>query len=221
MCGIIGFHGFDHCLMQEALAQIIHRGPDDQGVFTDGPVALGMRRLSIIDLAGSKQPIFNEDGSLAIVFNGEIYNYQDLRRSLLARGHVLRTDGDTETIVHLYEEYGPACVHLLRGMFAFAIWDRKQQALFVARDRLGEKPLYYHWDGRRLAFASEIKALRLCPDVGRTIDAVALDHFLACGYVPGPRTMYGDVSKLQPGHTLLLKDGRLRIDRYWAPVVED
>src|SRR5205823_7772259 len=205
MCGIVGFHGFERGLMRESLAQIRHRGPDDQGVFTDGPVTLGMRRLSIIDLVGSKQPIFNEDGSLAIVFNGEIYNYQDLRRSLLARGHVFHTDGDTETIVHLYEEYGPACVHLLRGMFAFAIWDRTQQALFVARDRLGKKPLYYHWDGRHLAFASEIKALRLCPSIGREIDPVALDHFLACRYVPGPRTMYRDIAKLQPGHTLLLR----------------
>jgi len=221
MCGIVGFHGFDHHVMRGALEQIAHRGPDDRGVFIDGPVALGMRRLSIIDLPGGKQPIFNEDGSLAIVFNGEIYNYQDLRRALLAKGHTFRTDGDTETIVHLYEEYGPACVHLLRGMFVFAIWDRKEQSLFVARDRLGKKPLYYHWDGRRLAFASEIKALRILPGVGRALDHTALDHYLACRYVPGPRTMYADIAKLQPGHTLLLKDGELRVERYWAPVVED
>jgi len=220
MCGIVGAWGFDHARMDAALRLIFHRGPDDLGVLHDGDLCLGMRRLSIIDVAGSNQPIFNEDGSVGIVFNGELYNYHELQRSLVAKGHTLRTAGDTEMIVHLYEEYGPACVHLLRGMFAFAIWDRTRQTLFLARDRLGIKPLYYHWDGQRLAFASEIKALRVWEGVGRRIDTVALEHYLAYRYVPGPRTMYQGILKLQPGHTLLLHDGALRIDQYWAPVVE-
>ncbi len=219
MCGILGFHGFERPLVRDALAQIVHRGPDDDGVYADGPVCLGMRRLSIIDVAGSQQPIFNEDRSLVIVFNGEIYNYQELQRSLAAKGHSFRTQGDTEMIVHLYEEYGPACVHLLRGMFAFAIWNTRDQSLFLARDRLGIKPLYYHWDGRRLAFASEIKALRVVPGLGRALDPAALDGYLAYRYVPGPRTMYRDIVKLQAGHTLSLRDGELSVARYWAPTL--
>ncbi len=219
MCGIVGFHGFERPLVRDALAQLVHRGPDDDGVYADGPICLGMRRLSIIDVAGSQQPIFNEDRSLAIVFNGEIYNYQELQRSLAAKGHSFRTHGDTEMIVHLYEEYGPACVHLLRGMFAFAIWNTRDGSLFLARDRLGIKPLYYHWDGRRLAFASEIKALRVVPGIGRALDPGAIDGYLAYRYVPGPRTMYQDILKLQPGHTLILRDGELNVARYWAPAL--
>jgi len=219
LCGIVGFHGFERPTVQEALTRIVHRGPDDDGVFVDGPVCLGMRRLSIIDVVGSKQPIFNEDGALAIVFNGEIYNFQELRRSLVDKGHHFKTEGDTEMIVHLFEEYGTACVRLLRGMFTFAIWNRRDQSLFVARDRIGIKPLYYAWDGRRLAFASEIKALRVVPGIGREIDPAAVGQYLAYRYVPGPRTMYRDIVKLQPGHTLTLRDGELNVAQYWAPTL--
>jgi asparagine synthase (glutamine-hydrolysing) len=156
---------------------------------------------------------------MAVIFNGEIYNYQALRDLLRRAGHHLRTSGDTETIVHLYEEYGPACVHVLRGMFAFALWDLQRQTLFIARDRLGIKPLYYSWDGTRLAFASEIKALRVCPALGRSLDPVALDQYLACQYVPGPRTMYEGIAKLQPGHSLLARPGACTVERYWSPVI--
>jgi asparagine synthase (glutamine-hydrolysing) len=220
MCGIAGFLGFDTSYLEQALALLTHRGPDDRGRLASGPLEMGMTRLSVIDVGGSKQPIFNEDGSLALIFNGEIYNYQELHDRLGRAGHRLQTDGDTETIVHLYEEYGPACVHMLRGMFAFAIWDRPRQSLLLARDRLGIKPLYYSWDGQHLAFASEIKALRVCPSIGRAIDPVALEHYLGCQYVPGPRTMYAGIFKLQPGHYLHVRQGQCTVKQYWAPVIE-
>ncbi len=221
LCGIVGTYNRQELDLRAALRLIAHRGPDDEGTYGDGPVQLGMRRLNIIDLAGSRQPLSNEDGSVVIVFNGEIYNYQELRASLRARGHTLRTDGDTETIVHLYEEYGPACVHLLRGMFAFIIWDRRRDRLFAARDRMGKKPLYYHWDEGKLALASEIKSLRLIPGVGRAIDPTALALYLAHRYVPGPRTIYEGVSCLPAGHTLTLEGGRLQVERYWETVMAD
>src|SRR5467141_1393061 len=164
MCGIAGFAGWSlgteeaGRTVRTMCDAIVHRGPDDSGYFVAPEVALGMRRLSIIDVAGGQQPIGNEDGSIQVVFNGEIYNHHELRRALEARGHRYRTKSDTETIVHLYEEYGRECVQHLRGMFAFAIWDRRSRRLFIARDRLGIKPLYYFYDGKKFVFGSEIKA---------------------------------------------------------------
>ena len=167
---------------------IRHRGPDDEGVYVDGPVGLGMRRLSIIDLAGGRQPIFNEDRSKVIVFNGEIYNYRELRRELLRRGHTFTSQGDTETILHLYEEHGPRCVELLRGMFAFAIWDATTQTLLLARDRFGIKPLYVAEGPWGIAFASELKALHETLPTERVLDWEALDMYLQLGYIPAPRS---------------------------------
>ena len=194
MCGIVGVvhTDLDHPVRPEIVramcAAIRHRGPDDQGLFLDGAVGLGMRRLSIIDLGGGHQPIFNEDRSKVIVFNGEIYNYRDLRRDLLVRGHTLGSESDTETVLHLYEERGPACVDLLRGMFAFAIWDATEQRLLLARDRFGIKPLYVATGPWGLAFASELKALLAVGMSDRNLDWEALDTYLQLGYFPAPTT---------------------------------
>ena len=226
MCGICGIVNFDsaepvdRALLDRMTWALEHRGPDEQGVFHDGPAALGHRRLSIIDLSGGQQPIFNEDHSATIVFNGEIYNYATLTQDLTARGHQFRTHSDTETILHAYEEYGERCVDSLRGMFAFAIWDRRGRSLFAARDRLGIKPLYYYCGKTFLAFASELKSLLQIPAVPRELDPVALDLYLSLRYVPGPRTIFRDIWKLQPGHTLALNKGKLCIEQYWDLPVE-
>ena len=192
-----------------------HRGPDDDGFYLSGPVGLAMRRLSIIDLVGGSQPIANEDKSAWIVCNGEIYNYLDIRRDLETRGHVFNTDTDTETIVHLYEEYGEDCVQHLNGMFAFAIWDDRRQRLVLARDRLGIKPLYYYVDRQRLVFGSELKALMACPDVPRELDLTALDLYLSFSYVPAPFSIFQDVRKLPAGHTLTCEGGQVQVRQYW------
>jgi asparagine synthase (glutamine-hydrolysing) len=184
------------------------------GLRYDGPAAIGMRRLSIIDLAGSRQPIANEDGTIWVVFNGEIYNYQELRAELAPR-HQLRTEGDTELLVHLYEELGDSMVERLRGMFAFALYDSRRRRLLIGRDRLGKKPLFYHWDGKRLVFASELKALLAWPDVPRQLDPRALDAFLALQYVPEHLCIFANVRKLPAAHTLTLEAGQLRTKRYW------
>ena len=189
--------------MTRALA---HRGPDDDGYFVEGRVGLGHRRLSIIDLSGGRQPIFNEDRSAAIIFNGEIYNYRDLAAELTTAGHTFKTRSDTETILHAYEEYGDDCVHHLRGMFGFAIWDRRKRRLLLARDRLGVKPVYYYRNDRFLAFASEIKALLEIPSIPREVDPEALDLYLSLRYVPGPRTMFKNIFRLQPGHVLVVDE---------------
>jgi asparagine synthase (glutamine-hydrolysing) len=221
MCAICGIVSFEHggFVDQEAVhamaSAMQHRGPDDEGFLSDGPACLGFRRLSIIDLAGGHQPMFNEDNSAAIVFNGEVYNYRDLHSDLVRAGHVFRTKSDTETILHAYEEYGDACVQRLRGMFGFAIWDRSKRSLLLARDRLGIKPIYYYSNGRWLAFASEIKALLTIPEVPREIDPEALDQYLALRYVPGERTMLRNIFRLAPGHTLTVQDGAVRIAKYW------
>jgi asparagine synthase (glutamine-hydrolysing) len=221
MCGICGIVNFnrdepvDRQALQSMTDALAHRGPDDEGTFRDANVGLGHRRLSIIDLSGGKQPIYNEDSSAVIVFNGEIYNYAGLMADLAARGHLFRTRSDTETILHSYEEYGSQCVQRLRGMFAFAIWDRRQNRLLLARDRLGIKPLYFYRDCNFFAFASEIKALLESPSVPRELDTEALDLYLSLRYVPGPRTMFKDIFKLQPGHTLLLDEGGIHIQKYW------
>ena len=193
-----------------------HRGPDDEGLFVEGPVGLGMRRLSIIDLAGGHQPIFNEDRSKVIVFNGEIYNYREHRARLLAAGHRFRTNSDTETILHLSEELGERCVEPLRGMFAFAIWDAQSRTLLLARDRLGIKPLYVVQASWGLAFASELKALLAIGASARTLDWNALDMYFQLGYIPAPASPFSDVCKLEPGETLLWRDtGTATKHRYW------
>jgi asparagine synthase (glutamine-hydrolysing) len=198
-----------------------HRGPDGRGTYRwlaedGGGVALGHRRLSIIDLGGGGQPLANEDETVWISFNGEIYNYRELRPELERQGHRFRTNSDTETIVHLYEQYGEDCVLHLRGMFAFAIWDQRRRRLFLARDRMGQKPLIYREDRGRLLFGSEIKALLQAPGVSREIDPVALDEYLTYGYVPHPRTMFAGIRKLPPAHYAVFENGRLRVERYWT-----
>jgi asparagine synthase (glutamine-hydrolysing) len=224
MCGIAGIVFADPRARVEepslrAMCEAIrHRGPDDDGFFAHGGGGLGMRRLSIIDVAGGHQPIFNEDQSCAIVFNGEIYNHRDLRRELERRGHRYATHSDTETILHAYEEYGFGCVEHLRGMFAFAIWDARRARLFLARDRLGKKPLYYTAPSGprgRLAFGSELKALLTLRDVERRVDPQAVADYVAWGYVPDPRSIYQGIAKLPPAHWLAYENGRVRVEQYW------
>ncbi|MCX6623446.1 MAG: asparagine synthase (glutamine-hydrolyzing), partial [Acidobacteria bacterium] len=221
MCGICGIVNLiesdpvDRLVIERMTGALAHRGPDDAGYFVQGRVGLGHRRLSIIDLSGGRQPIFNEDRSAAIVFNGEIYNYQALASVLAAAGHTFRTRSDTETILHAYEEYGDDCVLQLRGMFGFAIWDRGKQRLLLARDRLGVKPVYYYRNGEFLAFASEIKSLLEIPSIPREVDPEALDMYLSLRYVPGPRTMFKNIFRLQPGHVLVADHSGVRITRYW------
>jgi len=231
MCGIAGIAYRDperhvpEDLVRRMCSALRHRGPDDEGVYVRGAVGLGMRRLSIIDLSNGQQPIFNEDRSKLIVFNGEIYNYRELRRRLAARGHTFRSSGDTETILHLYEEQGVDCVTSLRGMFACAIWDETEGggSLFLARDRFGIKPLYVVSGPWGIAFASELKALHATALTSRELDWEALDSFFQLGYVPAPRTPFLDVRKLEPGHTLLWRrDNGLSVTRrYWRFPVED
>lgn len=220
MCGIAGFidrnrSRDDAKQLVDSMCRVIrHRGPDEQGVWLGDGAALGMRRLSIIDLSGGQQPIFNEDESVLVVFNGEIYNYRGLQRELQERGHHFRTNCDTETIVHAYEEFGDDCVKHLRGMFAFAIWDRKRQRLLAARDRFGKKPLNYYWDGQRLIFGSEIKSI-LEAGIPRAINPVALDEYLIYRYVPSPNTLFEGVEKLPAAHILIYQDGQVSTRRYW------
>jgi asparagine synthase (glutamine-hydrolysing) len=222
MCGICGIFYTDRARRVERgpLAvmndRIVHRGPDDEGFFLDGSVGLAMRRLSIIDVKTGHQPIANEDENLWIVYNGELYNHEELRKDLESRGHRYRTKSDTETIIHLYEEYGPDCVKYLRGMFAFAIWDRRRRHLFIARDRLGIKPLYYHFDGQTLLFGSEIKTILAFPGVRAEFNRATLAEYLAFGYIPEPETMYAGINKLLPGHAMEIGEGGSpRISSYW------
>ena len=222
MCGICGLLNFDRAqevdgqVLASMNRQIIHRGPDDEGFFRVENVGLAMRRLSIIDLAAGHQPMSNEDGTVWIVFNGEIYNHQELRPGLEAKGHRYRTRSDTETIIHLYEEYGRDCVSHLRGMFAFAIWDAAKRRLFCARDRLGIKPFYYHLDGQRFLFGSEIKTLLAHPSLRAELDRSVLPEYLAFGYLAGEGTFFKNVRKLMPGHTLEIGEhGRHEIQPYW------
>ncbi len=193
-----------------------HRGPDDEGYYAKGPAALGHRRLSIIDLDAGRQPIANEDETVWIVFNGEIYNFQVLRSDLISRGHRFRTHTDTEVIVHLYEEYGEKCVDRLSGMFAFAIWDETKKRLFIARDRCGQKPLFYYHKGGDFLFASELKGLIASGDVQRDIDFESVHHYLSLRFIPSPHTMLKGVRKLQPGHWLSFEHGKVTIQKYWG-----
>ena len=222
MCGICGVFHSERAqrVNRESLVamnqQIVHRGPDDDGFFIEENVGLAMRRLSIIDIQTGHQPLSNEDGSVWIVFNGEIYNHEDLRKGLQSQGHRYRSRSDTETIVHLYEEYGRECVEHLRGMFAFAIWDRSKRRLFAARDRLGIKPLYYRYDGNTLLLGSEIKALLAYPGVKPEFNRGALAEYLAFGYLAGEESMYAGIRKLMPGHTLTVDEhGQLEISQCW------
>src|SRR5438132_451647 len=221
MCGICGIVNFnvtepvDHHLVERMTSAQRHRGPDDDGYFVENNVGLGHRRLSIIDLSGGKQPIFNEDGSVVVVFNGEIYNYADLTGDLVARGHQFATRSDTETIVHAYEEYGTECMRDFRGMFAFAVWDRRRKQLLLVRDRLGIKPVYYYAGKDFFIFASEIKSLLQHPGVPREVDRQAVDLYLALRYVPGPRTMFKNIFKLQPGHSMTVDEKGIKIRKYW------
>jgi asparagine synthase (glutamine-hydrolysing) len=222
MCGIAGILEFAagararETSLRAMCGIMAHRGPDDEGVYVEGGVGLGMRRLSIVDLATGHQPISNEDGTIWIVFNGEIYNHSELREDLIARGHSYRTQSDTETIVHLYEQYGRDCVKHLRGMFAFAIWDKNKKVLFIARDRLGIKPLYYALGDNRLVFGSEIKVVLTQGDLQPEFRQAALPEYLAFGYLSGEETMYSGVRRLLPGHTLEVDvNGELHDREYW------
>lgn len=220
MCGIAGYVSHQ-TFAPEVLARMTralsHRGPDAEGFYSDRQAHLGHRRLSVIDLAGSAQPLFNEDKSVALVFNGEIYNFQALRRELVARGHRFQTDGDSEVLVHAYEEYGQAMLEKLSGMFAFAIWDKNKESLFLARDHLGVKPLYYYWDGALFAFASELKGVLAHPAVTREVDVESLGLYLECQYIPAPRSIFHHVKKLPAAHSLVLAGGDPLIAKYWAP----
>ncbi|NNN06666.1 MAG: asparagine synthase (glutamine-hydrolyzing) [Elusimicrobia bacterium] len=222
MCGICGVArgaggAADRASLKRANDLIEHRGPDDEGFFVDGSIGLAMRRLAIIDLNTGHQPLSYADESLWIVFNGEIYNYQELRAELEARGHRFKTQSDTEAILALYQEMGPACVKKLRGMFAFAIWDKKKRRLLIARDRIGKKPLVYaeRPDGT-LLFASELRCLfALDPGLSREVDPVAVDMYLSLQYIPSPKTIYKSVKKLPPAHTLVWQDGKTTLEQYW------
>ena len=221
MCGICGISFSDReksvpeTTVRRMCAAITHRGPDDEGVITRGSFGMGMRRLSIIDLVTGRQPISNEDGSVWIVFNGEIYNHQELRRELEKKGHVFQTKTDTEDIVHAYEEYGLDCPTKLNGMFGFAILNLRDQSLFLARDRLGIKPLYYYHDADKFVFGSELKSILQAEDIPREVDLEAFDNFLTFEYIPAPRSIFRNIFKLAPGHSLLLKDGKIKIREYW------
>ena len=221
MCGICGVvrlgdaAEIDVERLRAMMETLKHRGPDDEGIFANHQVALGIRRLSIIDLEGGHQPIFNEDQTKCVVLNGEIYNYVELGRDLENRGHTLRTQSDTEVIVHAYEEWGDRCVEHLRGMFSFAVWDQMENKLLIARDRLGQKPLYYSLNDQRLVFASEIKAILAWDPTLRSMDIAAMDDYLTLGYVPAPRTMLKDIRKLPAGYLLTQKGRQHTLRPYW------
>ncbi|MBL8180224.1 MAG: asparagine synthase (glutamine-hydrolyzing) [Blastocatellia bacterium] len=223
MCGIVGFvnngaRASERSVLGRMNDAIVHRGPDEDGYFVKGNVGLAMRRLSIIDLASGQQPIFTPDGTKCIVFNGEIYNYQELREGLIARGHTLKTKSDTEAVLHLYDEYGPDCLQHLRGMFAIAIWDDVEKTLFLARDRVGKKPiLYSHQPNGDLIFGSEFQALLKHPSVSRDVDYNAIDSYLSYICVPAPQTAFKAIRKLEPGHWLRWKAGEIETRRYWLP----
>ncbi|HYL92214.1 MAG TPA: asparagine synthase (glutamine-hydrolyzing) [Alphaproteobacteria bacterium] len=222
MCGIYGLVNFGNrtpsrAVLDEMGSVIPHRGPDDQGHYLGAGVGLGMRRLSIIDLAGGHQPIGNEDGSIRVVCNGEIYNFLELRQELEKKGHKFACHSDTEVLVHLYEQEGTAFLSRLRGMFAIALWDAKRSRLVLARDRLGKKPLYVRREADRLLFASEIKSILQVDKVPRAVDLEALREYLELGYVPAPRTMFAGIEKLLPGHFLEVEGGRVRQAQYWEP----
>ena len=219
MCGISGFMYFDGAPVDEGIIRAMsdvqqHRGPDQSGVYLGSGVALGHRRLSIIDLSSGKQPLANENGTVWISFNGEIYNYMDLRRKLEG-SHQFLTRSDTETIVHLYESYPSTFVSQLRGMFAFALWDANNRTMVLARDRVGKKPLYYYLDDQKLVFASEIKSILQHPALKLDVDELAVSDYLSLGYIPAPKSIYRSIRKVRPGHYLIVKPGRVEEVEYW------
>jgi asparagine synthase (glutamine-hydrolysing) len=232
MCGIAGIvdlraRPVEPSLVRRLCDVLVHRGPDDEGYYVKGPVALGQRRLAILDLAGGRQPMSNEDGTVWITFNGEIYNFRELQARLEGLGHRFATRSDTEAIVHAYEQYGPACVKELRGMFAFALWDQPRQTLLLARDRVGKKPLFYTEVDGQWVFGSELQALLQHPALAREVDWAALDDYLTYGYVPAPKTIFRGVYKLPPAHwlTLKLRPGEsggpeVHVERYWQLAYE-
>ena len=221
MCGIAGILSLDATrtvppvMLEQMLESIFHRGPDESGRLVDRELSMGMRRLSIIDLADGKQPIFDESGRFGVVFNGEIYNYRELRNQLLSRGHHLKTHSDTEVIVHLFEELGEGCLEHLRGMFGFAIWDNVKRELFIARDRLGIKPLYYTECGGDFVFGSEIKSILEHPALKPAMDLTALSQYLSLKYVPAPRTLFSGIRSLPPGYSMKISNGCVTTKRYW------
>jgi asparagine synthase (glutamine-hydrolysing) len=223
MCGIVGFvnragHPADRAIVERMTATLAHRGPDGDGFYCEGPAALGHRRLSIIDLAGGAQPMSNEDGTVWITYNGELYNELELKKELLAKGHTYRTSCDTESLIHLYEEDGPDFARRLNGMFTAAIWDSRRHRLVLARDRMGQKPLYYGElpDGG-LAFGSEPKAVVAHPAIGRSLDHASLVRYLFYEYVPAPHSIWQSIRKLPRGHVLCWEDGKVQVSRYWNP----
>ena len=221
MCGIAGLYQWAddvdavRTLVRGMCQAIVHRGPDDEGIFAGPPIGLGMRRLSIIDVDGGHQPIQNEDGTVSVVFNGEIYNFRSLREELERRGHRFKTKTDTEVIVHAYEEDGPDCVKHFNGIFSFAIWDHRLRRLVLARDRMGVKPLYYVQVGAKLAFASEIKSLLTLPEVSRILDPFAAAQYFRLGFVPAPITLFDGIRKIPAGWRLIAEKGRVELQRYW------
>ena len=221
MCGIAGIYDFVNRaplagrLVKAMTDALVHRGPDDEGFYLSGGIGLGHRRLSIIDLAAGHQPMSNEDGTIWVVFNGEIYNFPELRDFLISKGHTFKTHSDTEAIVHLYEEMGEDCFRSLRGMFAIALWDGRNRKLVLARDRVGKKPLYYYCGDSKIAFASEIKAILQVPGVPREIDAEALADYFSFLYVPAPKSIFKHIRKVRPGHYVVVSDKGLREFEYW------
>ena len=227
MCGISGAYlpgndPVDPGIVQRMNDALRHRGPDDEGYFTGprGNVMLGHRRLSVIDLATGHQPIFNESGTVAVVFNGEIYNFIELRNELIAKGYTFRTNTDTEVIANLYDAIGVECVHRLRGMFAIALWDERRQELILIRDRLGKKPIYYGEAGGGFYFASEIQSLAAVPGLSREIDECVIDLYLTYSCIPSPWSIYRAIRKLPPAHLLRVRGGKVSLERYWQPIFE-
>src|SRR5690242_11547274 len=223
MCGICGStRDPDGSSVAAMKAHLLHRGPDDEGIYRDEDtgLTLGVRRLSVIEVAGGHQPVSNEDGTVWAMLNGEIYNHPALREHLLARGHEFRSRADTEVLVHLYEEYGDSLVHALDGMFAFVLWDARRRRLLLARDRFGEKPLFYHEENGVLTFASELTALLEGARISRELDPEAIDSYFVFGYVPGPGSMVPGVKQLLPAHRMVWQPGRpsVEIDCYWQPM---
>lgn len=221
MCGITGIFEFDRRdeisreLVHRMNETIVHRGPDDEGIYVGAGVGLGFRRLSIIDLAGGHQPIANEDESVWVMLNGEIYNYPELRKELENLGHRFSTHSDTETVVHLYEEYGEGCFARLRGMFAVVLWDARERKIILSRDRIGKKPLFYFTDGKRILFGSELKALLVADSMPRSLDHQAISDYFSLGYIPAPKTIYQSVRKVLPGHYLVASAAGIRETSYW------
>src|SRR6476660_3584865 len=224
MCGITGWATTDtnqpsrvgdRELLHSMCERMVHRGPDSEGLFVTNGAALGMRRLAIIDLVTGEQPVWNEDKTVAVVLNGEIYNYREVRQDLEKRGHSFRSHSDTEVLPHLYEEYGDEMVQHLNGMFAFALWDSKRRRMLIARDRFGEKPLYWGVFDNTLLFASEPKVLLAHPSVKPSLNLQALRQYLSFDYVPAPLSIYEGINKLPAAHKLTLEDGRVDVERYW------